>query len=287
MKEMILRLAMLSMKSIPLDSYRYLLLKPLFKLNHEVLNGFHSFNNDRFFIYQVDNHFLPTQSLAWPITYKNFEKWCDTTALNKYKVSPGDVIVDIGAGMGEEIIVLSHRVGPTGKVYAVEANPQVCSILERVAKLNKLDNTVIANLAINSSNEDITLTDDADSYLAGTLFNKTASATAKVYKVRGVTMDTFFEENNITHIDLLKSNIEGAERFVVDSISKKYVNRIKCVAISCHDFRYAVDGNEFFKTKEYVSKFLTDNGFEISSQQSGVGHIDDYVYGVNKNYGLN
>ncbi|AYA37153.1 FkbM family methyltransferase [Hymenobacter oligotrophus] len=281
MKKVILKLLMQSMKLIKWDYYRYIVLKPLFKLNHQNLHGFTSLFNDRFFVYKVNDKFLPSQALHWPITYKGFEDWCDSTALYGYEVKEGDFVLDIGAGMGEEILVLSNRVGQTGKIYAIEANPKVYNVLQTIVKKNCLNNVELHNIAISSADEDISLIDDADSYLAGSIQQNNGN---NGYIVQGKRVDTFFKERDINKIDLLKSNIEGAERFVVDSISKDNLKKIKRVAISCHDFRYRVDGNEFYKTKEYISDFLINNGFEITCQKSGIGHIDDYVYGVNKFY---
>jgi FkbM family methyltransferase len=284
MKKALINLVLSSVKNIKIDFFRYIVLKPLFKLKGESLNSLQSFNNDRFFIYKVGNMFLPALSLHWPITYQKFEEWCDSTALYEYRVNAGDVVLDIGAGMGEEIIVLSKRAGHAGQVLAIEANPYVYNILDNVVNLNKLDNTKIFNLAISVSDDKVTFNDDLDSYLAGSVSDSKKAGPESSYEVQGCRLDTFFEQNNIQHVDLLKANIEGAERFVVDSISAKYISRIKRVAIACHDFRYEIDGNEFFKTKEYVSKFLVDNGFEIASRNTGESHIDDYIYGVNKAY---
>ncbi|MCB2410154.1 FkbM family methyltransferase [Hymenobacter lucidus] len=283
MKQAILKAIRSFLKSVKVDYPRYLVLKPLFKLNGEVLNGFTSLNNDRYFIYNVNGTFLPSDALHWFNNYKKFENWCDNTALYQYQVKPGDTIIDIGAGIGEEIIVLSKRIGSTGKVYAIEANPDVSEVLQKVKYLNNLNNTEVYNIAIGSTNGDVELVNAGDSSLGGTIGDVAPSLEDKTYTVKGYRLDTFLEEHNITSIDLLKCNIEGAERFVVDSISGAHINKIKNVAIACHDFRYRVDGNEFFRTKEYVSKFLIDNGFEITSQHTGEGHVDDYVYGINKN----
>jgi SAM-dependent methyltransferase len=40
--------------------------------------------------------------------------------VERLKISPGDVVADLGAGTGAFVPALSKAVGPTGKVYAVE-----------------------------------------------------------------------------------------------------------------------------------------------------------------------
>lgn len=269
-------------RSIKNDAIRFAMLKPLFVLNKKQLVNFSSFYNDRFFIYNMGYIALPSQRLNWACDYKIFEEKIDAIALFNYKIQKGDTIIDIGAGIGEEAIVLAKRVGENGKVYAIEANPQVAEILSRVVSLNKFENVEVHNLAIYKNNTEIFLEDEVDSYIGGTVSE--ASSGKKTFAVKANRMDSFMEAHNIQKVDLLKSNIEGAERFVVDTLSKENLQKIKNVVISCHDFKYLRTGNEFYKTKEYVMNFLTSNGFEITHQQTGLGYIDDYVYGINKHY---
>src|SRR5579862_5248004 len=42
-----------------------------------------------------------------------------------YQPRAGDVIVDVGAGKGEDTIAFSRAVGPSGRVLAIEAHPEV------------------------------------------------------------------------------------------------------------------------------------------------------------------
>ena len=262
------------------DKLRFILLKKLFEKNGKKLNDFKSFFNDRFFIYKVNNNALPTQKLNWACDYENFEAKIDSIALIKYQVRPGDIIIDIGAGVGEEVVVLANRVGPTGKVYAIEANPQVAQILSEVVKLNQFQNVEVHNLAIYKNDMEIYLEDELDSYIGGTLNEQNNQV--KNYAVLGTRIDSFFKTHKITKVSLLKSNIEGAERFVVDTMSEENLDIIENIVISCHDFKYLRTGNEFYQTKKYIINFLTSKGFEITTQKTGKDYIDDYIYGVNR-----
>jgi FkbM family methyltransferase len=53
---------------------------------------------------------------------------------------PGDTIVDIGAGRGEDDLAFSQAVGPTGKVLAVEAQPRSFRMLKAFCEVNDLRN---------------------------------------------------------------------------------------------------------------------------------------------------
>jgi SAM-dependent methyltransferase len=59
------------------------------------------------------------------------------TALDKVGIREGITVADVGAGVGYFTVRLGKRVGPTGKVYAVDVQPEMLSILkQRAAKAN-------------------------------------------------------------------------------------------------------------------------------------------------------
>lgn len=53
-----------------------------------------------------------------------------STALDKLGLKPGMVVADVGAGVGYFTVRLAKRVGPAGKVLAVDVQPEMLSILK-------------------------------------------------------------------------------------------------------------------------------------------------------------
>lgn len=267
-----------TIKKMKSRKLQQLLLKMLYKKNHLTLNTFKNYN-DRFFIYQVNGRYIPSESINWYTSYQYLADHTNDISLFRYKPKMGDVVVDVGAGLGEEAIILSDLVGPTGQVYSIEANPSVFTILKEIIALNNLKNVITLNIAVNREDEPVRIIDVDNTYMTGFVGDKAAANSADV---EGLRFDSFMDRYNLQKIDLLKCNIEGAERFLVDSIRLQYLPRIRNVAIACHDFRFAENGNEFFVTKEYVKKFLSQNGFEVETQNTKVDYKDDWVYGRNK-----
>jgi ubiquinone/menaquinone biosynthesis C-methylase UbiE len=62
------------------------------------------------------------------------------TALDKIGVKPGMVIADVGAGVGYFTVRLAKRVAPTGKVFAVDVQPEMLRMLRDRAAKAKLTN---------------------------------------------------------------------------------------------------------------------------------------------------
>lgn len=57
-------------------------------------------------------------------------------------VAPGDVCVDVGAAGGAHLLVMAHRVGPTGRVVGVEPRPGSHRILQWLVRRAGLDDRV-------------------------------------------------------------------------------------------------------------------------------------------------
>jgi ubiquinone/menaquinone biosynthesis C-methylase UbiE len=64
-------------------------------------------------------------------------------ALDAIKLAPGSTVADVGAGSGYMTVKMAHRVGPTGKVYANDIQPQMLSMLRQ-----RLDREKIANVEL-------------------------------------------------------------------------------------------------------------------------------------------
>lgn len=218
---------------------------------------------------------IASEAFNWYLTKATLEKEVYRVSCKYYTPANGDTILDIGAGLGEETSIYSSMAGPTGTVYAIEANPAVYQILQQVVTLNNFRNVKLFNIAINSTLEKVVIDDAPTSYLSSSLNNLVKGT---IYEVDGFPLEYFCATNDIREINLLKVNIEGAERFLNTAFSNSDL-LIHNVAIACHDFRFEEEDNEFFRTKQLVTDFLNTNGYETWSQQTGKRYIDDWVYG--------
>jgi FkbM family methyltransferase len=195
-----------------------------------------------------------------------------------YLPKPGDVVIDVGAGVGREAFVFSHLVGPTGTVHCIEAHPVTFGFLTRMRALNRLANVQCHNLAISDSSGSVTISteDDVGRYYQNRILPGAGAGT----EVPAMTVEQFCEIHSLARVDLLAMNIEGAERLAVNGISP-VADRIRNVAIACHDFLADKGGEAELRTKEHVRRFLTRHGFEIEER------LDDrrdwlrgFVYGT-------
>jgi len=194
-----------------------------------------------------------------------------------YQPSLGDVILDVGAGIGSETFVFSVAVGRNGKVVSVEAHPKTFFCLKKMCEYNRLKNVSVLNLAVIDKESEVFI-ENLESYMA----TKIVSNGQTGIPVRGTTLDQIMNDLNITHIDFLKMNIEGAEKLAIKGMLDT-IKRTRHVCIACHDFITDRDPSQVeMKTKNEVANFLLDNGFDVFVREDEeMGWLRDCVYGVN------
>lgn len=174
-----------------------------------------------------------------------------------YKPEPGDVIVDVGAGKGEDTIAFSKVAGPSGKVISVEAHPATYRCLKKFCELNDLTNVTPLGYAIVDRPGPVLIDTTTQWGL-----NSVIGAPANPVSVPGITLDALVEEQQIQCIDFLKMNIEGAEVLAVEGMTKSFP-KIRALCISCHDFRTEWGDGECFRTRTLIEKTVERAGFEI------------------------
>lgn len=176
-----------------------------------------------------------------------------------YKPKPGDVIVDIGAGHGEDVFAFSEAVGPTGTVWAIEAHPGSFRLLERFCLKNGLSNVRLLNCAAMNRSGTLQIQTLA---VWESNFVYEGPATPTSHAVEALRFDDICKRHGIDRIDFLKMNIEGAERFALPGMPESLrLARFACIA--AHDFRAARGEGDEFKTHDFVLKTLQNAGFSL------------------------
>jgi len=205
--------------------------------------------------------------------FESMQRKVERLWLRHYHPVAGDVIVEVGAGIGEDTILLSREVAPSGKLIAIEAHPRVCRCLEKTVRLNGLANVVVLSCAIHSSDGEVRISDD-EFYAGSTVLDASVGE-----RVLARSLDSLFDELALERVDLLKMNIEGAE---VDALAGMVGRRryVRNAVISCHDFLAERGGSPKFRTRHKVVTLLEQWGFRIlpSLDNAPEDWARDYVY---------
>jgi FkbM family methyltransferase len=144
------------------------------------------------------------------------------------------VIVDAGANIGLASIYFANKF-PDAKIIAIEPEESNLKVLKR--NIAPYENIVPVCGALWHENTRIKLVDTG---IGKWGFMTTAQESAEetygvmVDEVQGVTVDTIMKEQGIDHIDILKVDIEGAEREVFGD-SSSWLGKVDALIIELHD----------------------------------------------------
>jgi FkbM family methyltransferase len=197
----------------------------------------------------INLRFFPS-SLSTAIWEKRDRSLADREFLKRY-LKPNDIYVDVGANIGYLTITASKVVGPKGRAIAVEANPRVFGYLEQNVALNKLTNVTAYHLAVGVAEGTVDILecpgDDSQSCVAH------GDGAIPVHMVR---LDALL--TNETKIALLKIDVEGYERFVIEGASG-VLPRVEAIYFEY----FAANYERYNYTGRNVITCLQQSGFRI------------------------
>jgi FkbM family methyltransferase len=146
----------------------------------------------------------------------------------EYRPKRGDTVLDLGCGIGTELAAFSKAVGRHGKIIAVDASKDCCEIAQELVRLLDLKNVVVENLAIGDVDGWATFPESGTE-----LDNRIGSHSENGTSVEQVTIKSLMQRHEISVVNFLKMNIEGAEGVALEGLPFRHVQNM---AISCHDF---------------------------------------------------
>lgn len=198
----------------------------------------------------------------------------------EYTPRPGDTVLDIGAGAGEETVTFSRLVGPTGRVISVEAHPKTYRKLVLTCSRNRLTNVTPLNVAVGDARGTLVIHDGA-AELGGPDAARIGGDGGT--EVEALTIDDIVASQHCERVDLLKMNIEGAEQLAIRGMAKT-LGIVEHVVVSCHDFVLALQSTphdeSWYATYDTVSTFFRDAGFNVSRRADHPSPpVPYYLYG--------
>ena len=195
----------------------------------------------------------------------------ELAALLNRTLRPGMVVFDAGANIGEFAIRASVLVGPQGSVHAFEAAPVTFSHLVENIALNSLANVTASQVIICDELDPKTfyLSRGSDSGSSSLVPAHDFSGTT--VEVQATTLDAYAADHGVSHVDLLKLDIEGAElralRGATGLLSGPHPPIIVTEYHSQVAARAGVDLNE-------TTRFLTSYGYSVRKMGKSANQLD-------------
>lgn len=168
----------------------------------------------------------------------------------------GDMVIDVGANIGDVGLLASTIVGPTGMVTCIEPNPKTFRYLQGNVAVNGRTNMRLFNVAMGCEDGIITFSskiyDDLDAV--------TLDGSGIVVPVRR--LDSLVSSAEIA---LLKIDTEGYEKFVVQG-ARGVLPQIKCVYFEAFEEFTASFG---YASNEVVALLAADGFATFSILEDG------------------
>lgn len=133
-------------------------------------------------------------------------------------LKPGHTFIDVGANIGYYTLLAASRVGPKGKVHAVECSRETFAILSENVRRNSLKNVTIHPVAAAKERGEVKLNVSA---IGLSWFNLTeqwpkVQRSGTVAAVPAIPLDELIS----SHVDVMKVDAEGADLEVLQGASR-------------------------------------------------------------------
>ena len=164
--------------------------------------------------------------------------WYETSILQVYAPEPrfvpkpGWTVVDVGANIGAFSVWAAGMMGASGRLLAIEPNPVSFRELRRSLDELAVDATAFA-VACGDVEGEVTLHFQPGYTVSSSLTSFDAATESATVPMRR--LDALLGETGISHVDLLKIDVEGAEELVLRGAGEALSRISRVVLETTHD----------------------------------------------------
>jgi FkbM family methyltransferase len=193
-------------------------------------------------------------SAGYGLAIKEFAEWVKSNTSIEIKN-----IFEIGANFGQDADALmeAFKLQPND-VYVFEAHPEIYDAITKIHKFNAY------NYAVFNEEKDMSFNiaplKTANNTGISSVFKLPDSVGTKNVEIKSIRMDNFMEKNNISTVDFLKLDVEGASYEVLEGFGER-LKDVKVMHIEAEHGEFVFGGSD--KYFDDISKLLKDNGFEM------------------------
>jgi FkbM family methyltransferase len=167
---------------------------------------------DRDTVVRINGHkllvFSPRNNLIGRALYQDGVWEPPVTEAIKKLARPGMIALDVGADIGYYSLQMSRLVGPQGRVIAFEPIPAARERLKHNIALNGCTNIEVSEYALGNQEGNVYL---EDPFKKSRLNLTKSAAGAGDIKVSIKRLDELIGDMNLSSVDIIKMDIEGAE----------------------------------------------------------------------------
>ncbi|HEX8923837.1 MAG TPA: FkbM family methyltransferase [Patescibacteria group bacterium] len=188
------------------------------------------------------------------------------TKLMLEQAEKGDTVIDIGANIGYDTILLAKKVGAKGRVYAFEPDKTNYEILIENIRANNLENVEAVSAAVGKNEGTAKLFESKDNFGDHRIWkpenNKKFGADDEV---KMISLDGYFK-NKKEKIKLIKIDTQGWEPAVIEGAEKLMAKDSPTLFMEYWPWAYkkaGLDGEEMLK--------------RLNNVYGQINYIDEYI----------
>jgi FkbM family methyltransferase len=217
-----------------------------------------------------------------------WEIWV-TKAIRR-ELKQGMNVVEIGSNIGYYSLIIASRIGPSGKLFAFEANPDTFKILRDNIDMNGFSSMVkLEKKAVIDRTGMVNFTKLSRHGAASSVLEFPKSAEADIIEVKATSLDEYFKNSEIK-IDIMKIDAEGSEPHIFEGM-KKLIHNNPDLTIICEFnpplLSYTMDPSKFLEKLQsdgFILKYIDTDSIpkEASIDKlAKMGVIDLYLRRTN------
>ncbi len=164
-------------------------------------------------------------------------------------------VIDVGGHVGMATLFFAHKASHAN-IVTLEPDPENFIMLtSNVAENKLLDRVTLHNVGLGNG-EPITLYIFPKDRGGNSVYRKDEGGTP--VKIETISLATLMDKHNMSTVDFLKLDCEGAEYEALYTLSPDYLKRIRCIGMEYHHFSKDPRHNS-----DKLKEFLEQNGFTV------------------------
>ena len=173
-------------------------------------------------------------------------------------IEPGDTVLDCGAFAGDTALFFSHKAGTDGHIYSFEPHPLAAVLFRQNVALNedKVQQQIklITEAVSNTTGDKLHFTlKGAGSTIRTGVFNQ-----GRQIAVSTTTIDSEVKKQNISKVDFIKMDIEGAELLALEGAVQTIARNRPKLAICL--YHQPID---FYTIADFINRLGLDYKFYL------------------------
>ncbi|MDT5155880.1 MAG: hypothetical protein QOH51_237 [Acidobacteriota bacterium] len=184
----------------------------------------------------------------------------------------GMTVFDVGANVGGLTLLFSKFVGSAGRVHAFEPGGEAFGRLNAVCRATALRNVVLNHIALAELEGRANLHVYGGAYLGWSSFAARpledygiSVEPESVEDVATTTVDDYCERGQISRIDLLKIDVEGAEYQVLLGARRMLRHKL----VGCVVFEFGQTTFDMGNDPERIEAFVKEMGYKLRNVLAG------------------